>query len=120
MKLPKSHPSSLDHVAIRVSDIEFYVRFFARVFKMEVSSIDGDPERPLQLWIQDVIQLISDSDFQGPEGRSAHIAIATENIDLVLAEAREFGAVAQTKGPNWIEMPDGLVFELLEKKPTGD
>lgn len=118
--MPKSYPSSLDHVAINVSDIEFYVRFFARVFKMEVSSIDGDPERPMQLWIQGVIQLISDPDFQGPEGRSAHIAIVTENIDLVTADAREFGAVVQAKGPNWIEMPDGLVFELLEKRPTGD
>ena len=120
VKLPKSYPSRLDHVAIKVSDIELYVDFFAQVFKMEVSSIDGDPKRPLQLWIQGVIQLISDPDFQGPEGRSAHIAVAVDNIDLVLAEAIKFGAVSQAKGPNWIEMPDGLVFELLEKGPTGD
>ncbi len=120
VKLPKSYPSRLDHVAIKVSDIELYVDFFAQVFKMEVTSIDGDPKRPLQLWIQGVIQLISDPDFQGPEGRSAHIAVAVDNIDLVLAEAIKFGAVSQAKGPNWIELPYGLVFELLEKRPTGD
>ena len=118
--MQKSNFSRLDHVAIKVSDIELYVDFFAQVFKMEVTSIDGDPKRPLQLWIQGVIQLISDPDFQGPEGRSAHIAVAVDNIDLVLAEAIKFGAVSQAKGPNWIEMPDGLVLELLEKRPTSD
>ena len=45
---PDTNLSSLDHVAIRVEDLDYYVRFFERVFKMEVSALEGDPERPSQ------------------------------------------------------------------------
>lgn len=111
---PNTNLSSLDHVAIRVEDLDFYVRFFERVFNMEVSALEGDPERPSQLWIQGAIQLISDPDHMRTEGRLAHIAIRVTDVQSALYRAKEFGAVVHEKGPNWICLPDGAVFELLE------
>ena len=88
--------------------------FFERVFNMEVSALEGDPERPSQLWIQGAIQLISDPDHMRTEGRLAHIAIRVTDAQSALYRAKEFGAVVHEKGPNWICLPDGAVFELLE------
>jgi hypothetical protein len=47
-----SHPkrSYVEHVAIRVKDIHWHIRFFREVLGMTVRDVDGPVDDPRQLW----------------------------------------------------------------------
>ncbi|WP_342505144.1 VOC family protein [Sporosarcina sp. FSL K6-2383] len=108
--------SYVEHMAIRVKDIQWYIRFFEDAFGISVCTIDGATENPNQVWLSGGIQLISDPSFEGAKGRMDHIAIVTEDLELALQQIHTWEVTEASKGRNWIELPDGLLLELIQSK----
>ena len=106
-----------EHVAIRVRDIDWHIRFFRDVLGMTLRDEQPPTEdRPRQVWTIGGIQLIANPDFAGPEGRLAHLGLMVEDLDAALAAAKAWGVTELPQGPNWLGLPDGLNLELLQAK----
>ena len=109
--------SYVEHVAVRVKDIHWHVRFFRDVLGMTVREIEGSAEAPRQLWTIGGMQLMADASWAGPEGRLAHLGVMTENLEAALERAYAYpGVKALPQGRHWLELPDGLCVELLQAK----
>ena len=78
----------LEHVAIRVKDIQWHIRFFRDVLGMTLREVQGDQTSPRQVWTVGGLQLMADPDFEGPEGRFAHLGVMCEDVDAAIATAR--------------------------------
>ena len=105
--------SYVEHVAVRVKDIEWHIRFFREALGMPVREVDGPREQPNQVWTVGGIQLMADPGFAGPEGRLAHLGVMTEDLDAALAAAYAWeGVTAMPQGRNWLALPDGLCVEV--------
>jgi catechol 2,3-dioxygenase-like lactoylglutathione lyase family enzyme len=107
-----------EHVAIRVKDVDWYVRFFRAVLGMSIRDETEGDGKPRQVWTIGGIQLIADPGFVGPEGRLAHLGIMVEDQEAVLREARAWGVQELPQGPNWLALPDGLNVEILQAAGT--
>ncbi|WP_119157776.1 VOC family protein [Caldimonas tepidiphila] len=106
--------SYVEHVAVRVKDIHWHIRFFREVLGMQMREVDGPVESPHQFWTLGGMQLMSDPDFEGPEGRLAHLGIMVEDLEAALREAEGWGVKQMPQGPNWLRLPDGLAVELIQ------
>jgi glyoxylase I family protein len=117
--MEKVHPNKayLEHVAFRVKDIQWHLRFFREVLGMTLRDLDGDAASPRQAWTFGGLQLMADPEFQGPEGRFAHLGVMCEDVDAAISAAQSFGVSHLEKGINWLVLPDGLVVELLPASP---
>lgn len=105
----------VEHVAIRVKDIDWHVRFFRDVLGMTIrDETGGDGKAPRQVWTIGGVQLIADPDFAGPEGRLAHLGIMAEDQEAVLRAAEAWGVKELPQGRNWLALPDGLNVEILQ------
>jgi catechol 2,3-dioxygenase-like lactoylglutathione lyase family enzyme len=112
MSLPRAY---VEHVAIRVPDVDRHVGFFREVLGLAIRDEQpADGARPRQVWVLGSVQLIEDPHFAGPEGRLAHLGIMVDDYDGVLARATAWGAKALPAGPNWLELPGGLNIEILQ------
>jgi catechol 2,3-dioxygenase-like lactoylglutathione lyase family enzyme len=116
MSYPKR--SYVEHVAVRVKDIGWHVRFFREALGMTIREVDGPADAPRQVWTVGGIQLMADPEFEGPEGRLAHLGIMTEDVEAAIRTAREWGVTELPQGRNWLKLPDGLAVELIQA--TGD
>jgi len=116
MSAPKAY---LEHVAVFVRDIHWYIRFFKDVFGMTMREVDGTTGAPRQCWTLGGMQFISMRDFAGPEGRLAHLGIMCEDLEAALAAARRYDVQPMPQGPNWLRLPDGLAIEFIQAKPAG-
>jgi catechol 2,3-dioxygenase-like lactoylglutathione lyase family enzyme len=116
MAYPKR--SYVEHVAIRVRDIDWHIRFFREVLGMTLREVDGPSGAPRQVWTIGGIQLIADPAFEGPEGRLAHLGVMTEDLEAALSEAQAWGVAELPQGRNWLVLPDGLVVELIQAHGT--
>lgn len=116
MAYPKT--SYVEHVAIRVRDIDWHIRFFREVLGMTLREVDGPSEAPRQVWTIGGVQLIADPAFDGPEGRLAHLGVMTEDLEAALREAQGWGVAELPQGRNWLVLPDGLVVELIQAHGT--
>lgn len=112
--MTKPQRSYVEHVAIRVRDIRWHLRFFREVLGMTIREAEGPADAPKQVWTVGGVQLISDPDFAGPEGRLAHLGVMTEDLEAALAAARAFGVTELPQGRNWLALPDGLSVEILQ------
>jgi catechol 2,3-dioxygenase-like lactoylglutathione lyase family enzyme len=113
--MPYERKAYLEHVAIRVKDIDWHVRFFRGVLGMTIrDETGGDGKVPRQVWTIGGVQLIADPDFQGPEGRCAHLGIMAEDQEAVLRAAQAWGVQELPQGRNWLVLPDGLNLEILQ------
>jgi catechol 2,3-dioxygenase-like lactoylglutathione lyase family enzyme len=110
--------SYVEHVAIRVKDIHWHIRFFRDVLGMTVRELDGAAEAPRQVWTIGGMQLMSDPTFEGPEGRLAHLGVMTEDLGAVLQAAKAWGVKELPQGRNWLALPDGLAVEILQASGT--
>ena len=111
--------SYVEHVAVRVKDIHWHIRFFREVLGMTIRDADGPEDDPRQVWTVGGVQLMADPGFTGPEGRLAHLGVMTEDLDAALAEAYAWeGVTAMPQGRNWLALPDGLCVEVIQA--TGD
>ena len=106
----------LEHVAIRVQDIHWHIRFFRDVLGMTVRRVKGSAEAPEQVWTIGGIQLVADPGFKGPEGRLGHLGVMAEDVEAVLTEAANWGVQQLPQGRNWFALPDGLRIEVLQAK----
>ena len=104
----------VEHVAIRVRDIHWHIRFFREVLGMAAREYDGPPDHPQQYWSLGGMQLVGAPDFSGPEGRLVHLGVMCEDLDAALEAAEAFGVEALPKGRNWLRLPDGLELELMQ------
>jgi glyoxylase I family protein len=112
MSLPRAY---IEHVAVRVKDIQWHVDFFREVLGLGIrDELPATGKIGRQVWVLGGIQFISDPDFEGSEGRLAHLGIMVDDYDGVLERAAEWGAKALPAGPNWLELPDGLNIEILQ------
>jgi catechol 2,3-dioxygenase-like lactoylglutathione lyase family enzyme len=107
--------SYVEHVAVRVRDVGWHIRFFRDALGMPVREVEGPVERPKQVWTIGGVQLVADPDYAGPEGRLAHLGVMTEDLEAALAEARAWeGVTVMPQGTNWLSLPDGLIVEVLQ------
>lgn len=104
--------SYVEHVAFKVRDIDWHIRFFRDVLGMPVKEIDGSGDAPRQVWTVGGLQLIADPAFDGREGRFGHLGMMTDDVDAAIAAAETWGIGSAPQGRNWLLLPDGLVVEL--------
>jgi catechol 2,3-dioxygenase-like lactoylglutathione lyase family enzyme len=109
--------SYVEHVAVWVKDIQWHIRFFHDVLGMTMREVDGTVESPRQFWTVGGMQFIASPEFEGPEGRLAHLGIMVEDLEAALAEAQGWNVTQMPQGPNWIRLPDGLALELIQASP---
>jgi catechol 2,3-dioxygenase-like lactoylglutathione lyase family enzyme len=110
--------SYVEHVAVRVKDIQWHIRFFREVLGMTVREVDGTADAPKQIWTVGGMQLMADPGFEGPEGRLAHLGIMCEDLEAVLRTAKAWGMKELPQGRNWLALPDGLEVELIQASGT--
>lgn len=108
--------SYVEHTAVRVKDIQWHIRFFREALGMPIRSADGPEDHHKQVWTLGGIQLVSDPEFQGPEGRIAHLGIMTEDLEAALEEVYQWNVTQMPQGRNWVALPDGLSIELMQAK----
>lgn len=111
----------VEHVAVRVRDIHWHLRFFHDVLGMDLREVDGNPDDPRQAWTLGGMQFIASPDFQAPpsndSGWLAHLGIMVDNLDAALEAASRFQVTALPQGRHWLQLPDGLAVELIEAQP---
>lgn len=108
----------LEHVALKVQDIHWHIRFFREVLGLTLRDVDGDPADPKQVWTIGGLQLLAEPGFEGPEGRLAHLGVMAEDAVAVTAAALAHEGVSHLpKGRNWLLLPDGLCVEILQASP---
>ena len=111
----------VEHVAVRVKDIHWHIRFFKEVLGMGLREVDGPPEAPRQYWSLGGMQLVSSPDFVAPPsndaGWLAHVGIMVEDLEAALQAAAGGGVTTLPQGPNWLQLPDGLAVELIQASP---
>jgi catechol 2,3-dioxygenase-like lactoylglutathione lyase family enzyme len=114
-KAPKSY---VEHVAVRVKDIQWHINFFYEVLGMDVREIDGPTDAPRQYWTVGGMQLMSTPDFAAPPsndaGWLAHLGIMVDDLEAALALAQGWGVKELPQGRNWLQLPDGLAVELMQ------
>jgi catechol 2,3-dioxygenase-like lactoylglutathione lyase family enzyme len=106
--------SYVEHVAVRVRDIRWHIRFFREALGMEIREVDGSPDDPNQVWLTGGVQLMADAGFVGPEGRLGHLGVMTEDLEAALEDVYQWGVRELPQGRNWVELPDGLSIELIQ------
>jgi catechol 2,3-dioxygenase-like lactoylglutathione lyase family enzyme len=113
-----SNTSYVEHVAVRVKDIHWHIKFFHEVLGMTVREIDGPADAPRQYWTIGGMQLMSTPDFEtapsADSGWLAHLGIMVHDLELALREAQTWGVKELPQGRNWLQLPDGLALELIQ------
>ncbi|MFT3718930.1 VOC family protein [Pseudorhodoferax sp.] len=123
MSTPRVPPTRayLEHVAIRVRDIHWHIRFFREVLGMELREIDGPPEAPRQYWTLGGLQFVATPDFAAPPshdaGWLAHLGVMVDDLEAALQAAQAWGVQPLPPGRNWLQLPDGLAVELIQAAP---
>lgn len=111
----------VEHVAIRVKDIQWHIRFFYEVLGMDVREIDGPTDDPKQYWTIGGMQLVATPDFEAAPsneaGWLAHLGVMVDNLEVALTAAEPWGVKALPQGRNWLQLPDGLAVELIQAAP---
>ncbi|CAM5191602.1 2-dehydropantoate 2-reductase OS=Castellaniella defragrans OX=75697 GN=HNR28_003416 PE=3 SV=1 [Castellaniella defragrans] len=117
MNAPKTY---VEHVAIRVRDIQWHIRFFETVLGMTLREARGPADAPTQCWTHGGIQLIhTPGQAAEPGGALGHIGVMCEDMEATLALARQQGIRTTGAGNNWLQLPDGVVVELIQASPAG-
>ncbi len=111
----------VEHVAIRVRDIQWHINFFYEALGMDVREIDGPTDAPNQYWTIGGIQLMSTPSFEAApsndKGWLAHLGVMVDDLNAAIAAVTRFGATPLPQGRNWLQLPDGLAIELIQAAP---
>lgn len=103
--------AKMDHVAIKVSNLEESVQFFEEVFGMEVAKTAG--EKPIRkVWFKEGIQLNEVDGNTITDGIMDHIGIYTDDQSVILEKSKKYGCRNLPNGNNWIQTPTGIRIEL--------
>lgn len=122
----KSSKAYVEHVAIRVKDIRWHMKFFYDVLDMDVREVDvsdgSDANNPRQYWSVGGVQLMSTPSFEAlpsnDSGWLAHLGIMCADLEEALRRAKKFGVKELPQGCNWLQLPDGLAVELMQATPA--
>jgi predicted enzyme related to lactoylglutathione lyase len=122
----KTSKAYVEHVAIRVKDIRWHMRFFYDVLDMDVRDVDvsdgSEPNEPRQYWSVGGIQLMHTPCFEATpsndSGWLAHLGIMVEDLDEALARAAKYDVKQLPQGRGWLQLPDGLAIELMQAEPA--
>lgn len=118
-----SNTSYVEHVAVRVKDIQWHIKFFHEVLGMTVREIDGPADAPRQYWTIGGMQLMSTPNFEAAPSNDAgwlgHLGIMVQDLELALREAQAWGVKELPQGRNWLQLPDGLAIELIQAHGDG-
>ena len=110
--------SYVEHVAIRVADIHWHIRFFHDVLGMTMREVDGAASDPRQYWTVGGIQLVATPGFvaapSNDSGWLAHLGIMVTDVEAALAAAQSWNVKRLPQGRNWLQLPDGLAVELIQ------
>lgn len=106
----------VDHVAVKVADLEAAVEFFAQVMGMEITLTDpADGTQPLrQVWVGGIqLQRGGAGKYSGDV---SHIGLVAERRDELLDAVYAHPGVVQAEGKprNWFVAPFGLTIEVNE------
>lgn len=111
----------VEHVAVRVRDLEWQRAFFRNALGMEETEVQGDASRPAQVWIGGV-QLTRDENYAPrpqAEERVWHIGIDVRNLEATAKTVAAYPGVEPfSTDPGhkyWFLLPEGLVVELVER-----
>lgn len=111
----------VEHVAVRVKNIHWHIQFFYEVLGMDVREIDGPTDSPRQYWTLGGMQLMSSPDHVATATDDptwlGHIGVMVDNLETALVEAHKRGIPALPQGRNWLQLPDGIVVELIQAAP---
>lgn len=103
----------IHHVALKVGDIPYFIRFFEDVFHMPVYKTRGEAERYDSVWLDGGIQLLNTTTEKPMAGSMDHVSILVDDIEETKKRAKEYGAFPYPeKDANWFQIPEGIVFEL--------
>ncbi len=115
---PYAQKSYVEHVAVRVKDIQWHIDFFYEVLGMDVREIDGPAEAPRQYWSVGGLQLMSTPGFEASPsndaGWLAHLGIMLQDLPGALKAAQAWDVKTLPQGHNWLQLPDGLAVELIQ------
>ena len=110
--------SYVEHVAVRVRDIQWHINFFFEALGMDVREIDGPTDAPHQYWTIGGMQLISTPGFEAApsvdSGWLAHLGVMVEDLEDALREVHKWDVKALPQGRNWVQLPDRLALELIQ------
>ncbi|MFM7330623.1 MAG: VOC family protein, partial [Brachymonas sp.] len=113
--------SYLEHVAIRVQDIHWHIRFFREVLGQEMRQVDGTVEHPVQFWTLGGLQFMAKPFFfaspSNDAGWLAHLGLMVDDLEAALIAARAWHVKELPQGRNWLQLPDGLAIELMQAAP---
>ena len=109
----------VEHVAVRVRDLEGYLDFFQNVMGMAVTeeqrATDGTVK---QVWVGGM-QLQRDDTFDPAlreHEQMTHIGIDVDDVDALLEKVYACEGITQHgENRNWFALPDGPVIELVSR-----
>lgn len=109
--------SYLEHMALKVADLDWHIQFFEKVFNMPVRMSLGEaPHR--KVWLHAGLQLNEDTEFQNVEGRADHLGIMPTDYEETIERAYQVeGVTEHPMGHNWIILPSGMVIEIVKPNP---
>lgn len=110
--------SYVEHVAIRVADIHWHIKFFRDVLGMTAREVDGPANDPRQYWTVGGVQLMATPGFvaapSNDAGWLAHLGIMVDDLESALVAAQAWNVKTLPQGRNWLQLPDGLAVELIQ------
>ncbi|MDR1978796.1 MAG: VOC family protein [Synergistaceae bacterium] len=109
----------VEHVAIHVRNIGWYVKYFGEVFGMEPYRTDEQDGKVKQVWLHGGIQLTSVSSFEvgEPEKQGiTHIGIVVEDVKSAIEESYFRGVKPVVDKKDWVWLPDGVPLEIKRGK----
>ncbi len=121
--MTRTNRAFVEHVAIRVRDIHWHIRFFREALGMEMQEIDGPADSPRQYWTLGGLQFIATPDFQAPPcddgGWLGHLGVMVDDLEAAIDAVKAAGGREMPQGFNWLQLPDGLALELIQAVPGG-
>lgn len=109
-----SNRSYVEHVAIHVKDVPWHIRFFDEALGMPVYRVQGPEDSPLQAWTVGGIQLVAQEEGAETTSLVGHIGVVTEDLEEAIRAVTAWGAKETPKGRHWLQLPEGLVIELIQ------
>ena len=101
----------IHHVALNISDMDWYVAFFENVFGMTVQRTAGEkPKR--RLWFGEGVQLNECESDLTCGNACDHFSLAVEDVPAAVKQAIEAGCAALPDGAHWVALPNGVRLEL--------
>ncbi len=104
---------AIHHVALKVGNIPYFLKFFKDVFFMSVVKTRGEEGQYDSVWLSGGVQLLSTTVDAPKSGVLDHVSFLVPDIESVKERAKRYGATPYPgKGDHWFQIPEGIVFEL--------